>query len=170
MGRVISDGGAHVAVVRQSRSVARLSVAVCQRRLRCNRVQKVLSVSSAPSTLLRRSPLPPFSPPLRIRLAPTGGQAPTPSCAVLQSSFTCSASAHHDFAHPCPRIGMKTYSVLPQSVLVLLLWNDAPQSTSLGLPVALPLRFHLLLGIIIVYKAFEPHFNPERQHVNCDVF
>ena len=77
MGRIISDGGAHVALVRQSRSVARLSVAVCQRRLRCNRVQKVLSVSSAPSTLLRRSPLPPFSPPLRIRLAPTGGQAPT---------------------------------------------------------------------------------------------
>ena len=108
MGRIISDGGAHVALVRQSRSVARLSVAVCQRRLRCNRVQKVLSVSSAPSTLLRRSPLPPFSPPLRIRLAPTGGQAPTPSCAVLQSSFSCSASAHHDFARLCPRIGMKT--------------------------------------------------------------
>ena len=43
--------------------------------------------------------------------------------------------------------------------------------TSLGLPVALPLRFHLLLGIMIIYKASELHLNPlyECQRVGCDV-
>ena len=43
--------------------------------------------------------------------------------------------------------------------------------TSLGLPVALPLRFHPLLGITLIYKASEPHLNPlyERQRVHCDV-
>ena len=36
---------------------------------------------------------------------------------------------------------------------------------------ALPLRFYLLLGIIIIHKASEPHLNPlyERQRVNREV-
>ena len=45
------------------------------------------------------------------------------------------------------------------------------QRTSLCLPVALPLKFYFLLGIMIIHKASEPHSNPlyKRQRVNRKV-